>query len=168
MTLKIYIVAVVPDRIWKFGANARREVPEKIFLSCLSTFWLYVYVLVSAFVIPKSVNLNDRDIFVRMLYKDSYWFLLTFTFYFIFCYVIHRPKFHLFYHFTLDCIRWTCQLIIKRIPVRIVCGQYIYFGQFLVCPTVPPRAKPFVKVGVLVSLWFPMPCVSGATASRYF
>jgi len=93
------------------------------------------------------LTLNDRDIFVRMLYKDSYWFLLTFTFYFIFCYAIHRPKFHLFYHFTLDCIRWTCQLIIKRIPVRIVCGQYIYFGQFLVCPTVPPPCPAICKSG---------------------
>jgi len=32
-----------PERIWKWGAQVRRETPEKNFCRALHLFWLYKY-----------------------------------------------------------------------------------------------------------------------------
>jgi len=81
-------------------------------------------------------------------HQDACWLRLTFTFHFFFIYVIYN-NFRLFCHFTLDCIRCACQLIIKRICMCMcVCK----------CPTVEQRGPgPNMKSHISNLLYPPPP-----------
>jgi len=58
------------------------------------------------YLLPKSVNLNERDFFVRMFYKDSYRLQLSFIRFTLFYFML----FIIFICFTILLLNWLYQM----------------------------------------------------------